>query len=210
MLQLLGQKIGMSHVFGENGVATPVTLIKLYDNCVIDLKVNEDKEFDTLTMAFEKTENAKKLNKPQIGAFNKKSVAMHKKIKESRVKKGLEYKTNDTITVDSFIQEGDLISVSGISMGKGFAGVMKRYGFGGLEATHGVSVSHRSHGSTGQRQDPGKVFKGKKMAGHMGTAKISVKNLQVVIVDKEKSLIALKGAVPGNAGGDVIVKIAKI
>ncbi len=209
MLELIGKKIGMSHLFNEEGVVSPITFIKLYDNCVVDLKINAEKDFDSLTLAFKKVEG-KKINKAQIGHFNKNSVPLHKKIKESRVKKGLEYKTNDSIAIDSVIKEGDLINISGISTGKGFAGVMKRHNFAGLEASHGVSVSHRSHGSTGQRQDPGKVFKNKKMAGHMGVDKITVKNLKVLIIDKENSLIGIKGAVPGFAGSDVIVKIAKI
>ena len=209
MLELIGQKVGMSHLFNDDGSASPITFIKLYDNCVVELQSDETKDYDTITIAFEKAE-AKKLNKAQIGHFNKKSVALHKKIKESRIKKGAEYKTNDSIQIDSVITLGDSIAVSGITTGKGFAGVMKRHGFAGLEATHGVSVSHRSHGSTGQRQDPGKVFKGKKMAGHMGVDKITTKNLKVLVIDKEKSLIGVKGAVPGYAGNDVIIKIAKI
>ncbi len=210
MLELIGQKIGMSHIFGEDGASSALTFIKLYDNCVIDLKVNEDKDFNDLTLAFEKTENAKKLNKAQVGFFNKKSIPLHKKIKQCRVKKGVEYKTNDKIEIDTVLKEGDLIDIRGVTLGKGFAGVMKRHNFAGLEASHGVSVSHRSHGSTGQRQDPGKVFKGKKMAGHMGVDNVTTKNLKVLVIDKEKSLIGVKGAVPGFAGGDVVIKIAKI
>ena len=114
------------------------------------------------------------------------------------------------IEIESLVELGDLVAVSGISSGKGFAGAMKRHGFAGLEASHGISISHRSHGSTGQCQDPGKVFKGKKMAGHMGVDKVTTKNLKVLVIDKEKSFIGVKGAVPGNAGNDVIVKIAKI
>jgi len=121
----------------------------------------------------------------------------------------LEYKVGDQITIDSVLKEGDTVNITGVSTGKGFAGVMKRWNFRGLEASHGVSVSHRSHGSTGQRQDPGKTFKGKKMAGHMGVDNITVKNLEVLIVDKEKSVIAVKGSIPGYAGGDVVLKIAR-
>jgi len=210
MLELIGQKIGMSHLFSEDGVASPLTFVKLYDNCVLDLLVNEEKDFDSLVVAFNKVTNPKKLNKSQIGFFNKKSTPLFKKVKQSKVKKGSQFKTNDAIAIDSVLQIGDFVSVTGTSIGKGFAGVMKRHNFAGLEASHGVSVSHRSHGSTGQRQDPGKVFKGKKMAGHMGVDKITVKNLQVLVIDKEKSVLGIKGAIPGNAGGDVIVKIAKI
>lgn len=200
----------MSHIFKDTGASVPLTMIQVYDNCVLDLTVNADKDFDSLLMAFEKTENAKKVSKPLTGVFNKKSVPLFKKMRGSQVKKNLEYKTGDQITIDSVIKEGDKISVSGVTIGKGFAGVMKRWNFRGLEASHGVSVSHRSHGSTGQRQDPGKTFKGKKMAGHMGVDNVTVKNVEVLIVDKEKSIIAVKGSIPGNSGGDVIVKIAKI
>ena len=208
MLELIGQKVGMSHLYDDEGTASPMTLIKLYDNCVVDFDSNEE-GYNRVTVAFEKAE-AKKLNKAQIGHFGKKSVALHKKIKESRVKKSIEYKTNDSIAIDSVLNEGDLIAITGVSSGKGFAGAMKRHGFGGLEASHGISISHRSHGSTGQCQDPGKVFKGKKMAGHMGADKVTTKNLRVLVIDKDKSVIGVKGAVPGHAGNDVIVRIAKI
>jgi len=209
MLELVAKKVGMSHQFDENGIQIPLTFIELYDNCVLDHKVNEDKDFDSLSIAFEKTEKAKKISKSLAGTYKKKSLPLYKKIRSSQVKKGLELKVGDSISLDSLIGQGDVVSVSGISNGKGFAGVMKRWNFAGLEATHGVSISHRSHGSTGQCQDPGKTFKGKKMAGHMGATKITVKNLEVVIVDQEKSIIALKGSVPGNKGSDVILKIAK-
>jgi len=210
MLELIGQKIGMSHIFAEDGAASPLTFVKLYDNCVLELLVNETKDFNSLVIAFDKVANPKKLNKSQVGFFNKKSVPLFKKVKQSKVKKSSEFKINESIEISEVLKEGDFVSVTGISMGKGFAGVMKRHNFAGLEASHGVSVSHRSHGSTGQRQDPGKVFKGKKMAGHMGVDKITVKNLQILVIDKEKSVVGIKGAIPGNTGGDVIVKIAKI
>jgi large subunit ribosomal protein L3 len=209
MLQLVGKKIGMTHLFQENGISVPLTMLQVYDNCVLDLAVNENEDFDSLSVAFNKTEKTKNISKSIIGFFAKKSLPVYKRCLESRLKKGSELKSGDAITVDSVFAEGDKISVSGISSGKGFAGAMKRWNFAGLEATHGVSVSHRSHGSTGQRQDPGKTFKGKKMAGHMGVDKITVKNLEVIIIDKEKSVIAVKGAVPGNAGADVILKISK-
>ena len=209
MLELVAKKIGMSHRFDENGAQTPLTFIELYDNCVLDLKVNENKDFDSLSLAFEKTEKAKKISKALAGFYKKKSLPLYKKIRNSQVKKGLGLKVGDSINLDSLIDEGDIISVSGTTIGKGFAGAMKRWNFGGLEATHGVSISHRSHGSTGQCQDPGKTFKGKKMAGHMGARKATVKNLEVVIVDAEKSIIALKGSIPGNKGSDVVLKIAK-
>ena len=199
----------MSHIFKDNGTAVPLTMIQVYDNCVLELAVNENKEFDSLLMAFEKADKPNRISKPLTGIFNKKAVPLFKKIRGSQVKKSLEYKVGDQITIESVVKEGDLISISGVSMGKGFAGVMKRWNFAGLEASHGVSVSHRSHGSTGQRQDPGKTFKGKKMAGHMGVDNITVKNLEVLIIDKEKSVIAVKGCIPGNTGGDVVLKITR-
>ncbi len=209
MLELVGKKIGMSHIFKDSGASVPLTMIQLYENCVLDLQVNEGKDFDNLLVAFEKVENAKKLSKSLTGIFNKKSVPLFKKIRGSQVRKNLELKVGDAITIDSIVAEGDMINISGVTSGKGFAGPMKRWNFRGLEATHGVSVSHRSHGSTGQRQDPGKTFKGKKMAGHMGVENVTVKNLEVLIVDKEKSVIAVKGSIPGNNGADVVLKIAK-
>jgi large subunit ribosomal protein L3 len=209
MLELVGKKIGMSHLFNEAGVSVPLTMVQVYENCVLELAVNADKDFDNLLVAFEKATHPKRISKPVAGIFNKKSVPLFKKIRGSQVKKGLDLKVGDSISIDSVIKEGDKISIAGITIGKGFAGVMKRWNFRGLEASHGVSVSHRSHGSTGQRQDPGKTFKGKKMAGHMGVDRVTAKNLEVLMIDKEKSVIAVKGAVPGNAGSDVVIKIAK-
>lgn len=209
MLELVGKKIGMTHLFKDNGVAVPLTMVEVYENCVLELAVNENKDFDSLLVAFEKANKPKNISKSVAGIFNKKSLPLFKKIRGSQVKKGLELKVGDSITIDSVVKEGDKISIGGVTIGKGFAGVMKRWNFRGLEASHGVSVSHRSHGSTGQRQDPGKTFKGKKMAGHMGVDNVTVKNLEVVMIDKEKSVIAVKGAIPGNAGSDVVIKIAK-
>ena len=209
MLELLGKKIGMTHVFKDGGVMLPLTMVQVYENCVIEVTENSEKEFDNVLLAFQKVDNVKKLTKSVAGIFNKKSLPLFKKIHGSQVKKGSNLKVSDSIAVDSVIAVGDKISIAGITAGKGFAGVMKRWNFRGLEASHGVSVSHRSHGSTGQRQDPGKTFKGKKMAGHMGVERVTTKNLEVVMIDAEKSIIAIKGAVPGLAGNDVILKIAK-
>ena len=209
MLELLGKKIGMTHLFLDDGAIVPLTMVQVYENCILSTASDETKDFDSLSVAFEKTSNPKKVSKSVAGIFNKKSLPLFKKIHNSQVKKGLALKVGDSFTVDSIIKTGDKIGIRGLTIGKGFAGVMKRWNFRGLEASHGVSVSHRSHGSTGQRQDPGKTFKGKKMAGQMGVANVTVKNLEVVLIDKEKSVIAVKGAVPGNAGSDVILKIAK-
>ena len=209
MLELVGKKIGMTHLFNENGNVVPLTMLQIYDNCVLDLVVNADKDFDSLQMAFQKTEKTKNISKSQIGIFVKKSLPVYKKIRTSQIAKGSQLKVGETITLESIVKEGDKVAIAGVSSGKGFAGVMKRWNFRGLEASHGVSVSHRSHGSTGPRQDPGKTFKGKKMAGHMGVDSVTTKNLQVVLIDKEKSVIAVKGAVPGHAGADIILKIVK-
>ena len=209
MLEIVAKKVGMSHKFQENGTSLPLTFIKIYENKIIDFSINENKNFDSLTVGFEKTENLKKINNSVIGLFKKKSIPVFKKIKTSRIKKGSSFEAGSEINLFDMFKEGDKIDISGITSGKGFAGVMKRWNFRGLEASHGVSVSHRSHGSTGQRQDPGKVFKGKKMAGHMGVDKVTVKNLEIVIIDKENSLIAVKGSVPGNSGSDILIKTAK-
>ncbi len=198
----------MSHIYQESGAAVPFTMVKFYDSCVIGLDVNQDKEFENILIGFDKAENAKKVAKPVAGVFVKNNLPVHKKIYGCRVEKNSSYKVGDVISFESFIKEGDVINVSGITTGKGFAGVMKRHNFAGLEASHGVSVSHRSHGSTGQRQDPGKVFKGKKMAGHMGVDKVTVKNLEVLIIDKENNTIGIKGAIPGTDGSDVVIKIS--
>jgi len=208
MINLIAKKIGMSHIYVEGGAAVPFTMVKLYDSCIIGLDVNPDKEFDNILIGFDKAANAKKVAKPIAGVFVKNNLPVHKKIYGCRVEKNSTHKVGDIISFESFIKEGDLVNVSGISTGKGFAGVMKRHNFAGLEASHGVSVSHRSHGSTGQRQDPGKVFKGKKMAGHMGVDKITVKNLEVLIIDKENNTIGIRGAVPGTDGSDVVIKIS--
>ncbi len=209
MLDLFGKKIGMTHLFKDDGSIIPLTIVPLYQNSVLSLEVNVNKDFDSLRLAFIKVENAQKLPKSLAGVFIKKSLPLFKKIHNSRIKKGSIFGEGDSISLGSVIKIGDKVSIRGVTIGKGFAGAMKRWNFRGLEASHGVSVSHRSHGSTGQRQDPGKTFKGKKMAGHMGVDNITVKNLEVLIVDKEKSVIAVKGAVPGNNGGDVVLRIAK-
>lgn len=208
MINLIAKKIGMSHIFQENGAAVPFTMIQLYDNCVVELNINEEKEFDNILIGYEKTDNLKKVSKSLSGVFAKKSLPVHKKIYGCRIEKNSTLKVGDSINLDSVLKEGDFVDVSGITTGKGFAGVMKRHNFRGLEASHGVSISHRSHGSTGQRQDPGKVFKGKKMAGHMGVDKVTIRNLEVLMINKENNTIGIKGAIPGTKGSDVVIKIA--
>jgi len=208
MINLIAKKIGMSHIYKESGEIVPFTMVKLYDNCVLTIDINQDKEFDNILIGFDKVVGNKKVSKPIAGTFIKKNLPLHKNIYGCRVKKNSNHKVGDVIVADSILKQGDFVDVSGISTGKGFAGVMKRHNFSGLEASHGVSVSHRSHGSTGQRQDPGKVFKGKKMAGHMGVDKITVKNLEVLVINKEDNTICIKGSIPGTDGSDIVIKIA--
>ncbi len=207
MLELLAKKIGMTHVYKNNGVSIAVTMIKLHDNRVIESD-NSKEDCNPVSLAFIKTENFKKISKSVIGIFNKKQIPVYKKIHCSKLKKTTEINVGDSIEISKFLKEGDKISVRGTTSGKGFAGVMKRWNFRGLEASHGVSVSHRSHGSTGQRQDPGKTFKGKKMAGHLGVDNITIKNLEIEFIDNQNSVIAVKGSVPGKNGSDLIVKLS--
>ncbi len=207
MLELLAKKIGMTHVYKNNGVSIAVTMIKLHDNRVIESD-NSKEDCNPVSLAFIKTENFKKISKSVIGIFNKKQIPVYKKIHCSKLKKTPEINVGDSIEISKFLKEGDKISVRGTTSGKGFAGVMKRWNFRGLEASHGVSVSHRSHGSTGQRQDPGKTFKGKKMAGHLGVDNITIKNLEIEFIDNQNSVIAVKGSVPGKNGSDLIVKLS--
>ena len=207
MLELVGKKIGMTHIHKEIGNIVPLTMVQIYDNCVMDVIAQEDSDSKNLIIAFKKLENAKKLSKSVAGIFNKKSLPLHQIIRGCKVSKNSEIKVGDTLDFASLIKVGDTVNISGTTIGKGFAGVMKRWNFRGLEASHGVSISHRSHGSTGQRQDPGKTFRGKKMAGHMGVDKVTIRNLEVFIVDKDKSIIAIKGAIPGKSGAQLVVKI---
>ena len=210
MLSLAAKKIGMSRIYKEDGTVVPFTLVKLYDNCVVDFSNNGDSsEFNSLLLGFDKVENPNRVSKPISGVFNKKKLALHRKIYGCKVSKKTSLKVGDVIDAKSILSQGDVVSISGISVGKGFAGGMKRHGFGGLEATHGISISHRSHGSTGQCQDPGKVFKGKKMAGHMGVDKVTIKNLTVLMVNDKDNVVAIKGSVPGKKGGDLFIKVDK-
>jgi len=199
----------MTHIYSEAGQSTPLTMIHLYSNTVFDLKENQKNSNDKLlTIAFNKLEKTKNISKSVVGAYQKKSLPVHKLLHTCKVKDAFEIEVGKPVLIENFIKQGDKVSIRGVTTGKGFAGVMKRWNFRGLEASHGVSVSHRSHGSTGQRQDPGKTFRGKKMAGHLGVENITIKNLQVLFVDIEASIIAVKGAIPGRAGNDIFVKIS--
>jgi len=209
MLELLAKKIGMTHQYNAIGASEPLTMIKIHDNKVIDLDTSKEAS-NSVSVAFIKTDNVKKINKSLIGFFNKKQLQVYKKLHSSKLKKTTAVVLGDSFEISKILKEGDKISIRGKTSGKGFAGVMKRWNFRGLEASHGVSVSHRSHGSTGQRQDPGKTFRGKKMAGHLGVNNITIKNLEIKFIDNENSVIGVKGSVPGKNGTDLIVKLSNI
>lgn len=203
---VIAQKMGMTRLFMDDGRHVPVTVLKL-DNCqVVSQRTVEKDGYTALQLGVGKAK-VKNVTKAVRGHFAVSKVEPKRKIAEFRVSPENLVDIGAEITADHFV-EGQYVDASGTSIGKGFAGGMKRHNFGGLRASHGVSVSHRSHGSTGQCQDPGKVFKGKKMAGHMGAAKTTTQNLEVVRTDKDKGLIMIKGAVPGSKGGWVLLRDA--
>lgn len=202
---LIAQKLGMTRVFDEKGQHVPVTLLKVENAQVVAaLDINGRKALQIGVGS----RKAKNVTKPMRGHFAKAKVEPKAKLVQFNVSDNAVLEVGAEITVDHFVP-GQIVDVVGVTKGKGFAGVMKRWNFAGLEASHGVSVSHRSHGSTGQRQDPGRTFKGKKMAGHLGVERVTVQNLRVVMSDVEKGLLAIKGAVPGAEGGYVVVRDAK-
>ena len=192
---LLGKKIGMTRIFDKLGNHHPVTVVECPEAVV--LSAGKNAPSNVSVASFDVKDKA--IKKPQLGEFKKVSSSAKRYITEYKVSKIEEFKEGSIITVKNFV-EGQFVDVRGRTVGKGFAGAMKRHGFAGLEATHGVSISHRSHGSTGQCQDPGRVFKGKKMAGHMGATNVSVQNLEVLKVDEDSSLLYIRGAVPGKRG----------
>ena len=196
---LITTKVGMTQIFTKEGNTIPVTLLKVDRNVVIETK--DQGSYKAVHVAYGSSKNIKK---PQAGLAKKVGIDSFRHSKEFRVTEGFLINSGTELKADHF-HVGQLIDVSSISIGKGFAGVMKKYGFRGLEASHGVSASHRSGGSTGQRQDPGKVFKGKKMCGHMGAKRITTQNLEIVDVDLDLSIIAIKGAVPGHRGQIVYI-----
>jgi len=204
---LIGQKMGMTRVFEEGGRNIPVTVLKV-DGCqVVGHRTAERDGYTALRLGVGAAK-AKNVNKAQKGQFKKANVEAKKKVVEFRVSDDGMVGVGSEIQTNHFV-EGQYVDVTGTSIGKGFAGGMKRHNFSGLRASHGVSISHRSHGSTGQCQDPGKVFKGKKMAGHMGAEKVTTQNLEVVKTIPEEGLILIKGAVPGAKGGWVTICDAK-
>ena len=203
---LIAQKLGMTRVFTDEGEHVPVTVLKL-DNVQVVAQRTEDKDGYTALQLGAGKAKVKNVSKAERGHFAKAKVEPKKKLVEFRVDPKNLIDVGAEITADHFVP-GQFVDVTGTTIGRGFTGAMKRWNFGGLRATHGVSVSHRSHGSTGGRQDPGKVFKNKKMAGHYGVERVTVQNLKVVQVDVEKGLILVKGAIPGHEGGWVMVRDA--
>ncbi|MFB9151693.1 50S ribosomal protein L3 [Roseovarius ramblicola] len=203
---VIAKKVGMTRLFMEDGRQVPVTVLQLDKLQVVAQRTPEQHGYSAVQLGAG-TAKAKRTSQAMRGHFAAAKVEPKRRVAEFRVAPENLIDVGEEITADHYF-EGQYVDVSGTSIGKGFAGGMKRHNFRGLEATHGVSISHRSHGSTGQCQDPGKVFKGKKMAGHMGAARITTQNLQVVRTDAERGLIMIKGAVPGSKGGWVTIKDA--
>lgn len=209
MLGIIGKKIGMSRIYDSKGAVIPVTLIQIYECCVSDIDQIEDKDYVNVCLSYNKPKNPeKKLNKSILGIYKKKNLEPCSKMTTVRMSKEKTFNIGDILKAE-FLKDTPLVDVVGISKGKGFAGGMKRWHFHGLEATHGVSVSHRAIGSTGNRMSPAKVFKGKKMPGQMGNEQVTVKNLKVVDVDTTDNVICVKGGIPGFNGNDIIIKTAK-
>ncbi len=203
---VIAKKVGMTRLFMEDGKQIPVTVLQL-DSLQVVAQRTADKDGYSAVQLGAGSAKAKRVSQAMRGHFTAANVAPKRKIAEFRVDPENMIAVGEELTADHYFA-GQFVDVSGTSVGKGFQGAMKRHNFSGLRASHGVSVSHRSHGSTGQCQDPGKVFKGKKMAGHMGSARVTTQNLQVVRTDSDRGLIMVKGAVPGSKGGWVTVKDA--
>ncbi len=203
-IALIGKKIGMSREFYKTGRSVPVTVIKMEKGRIIQIIDKEKRGYKAIQVGFGKIKNSK-ISKALKGYFAKKNTEPKKKLKEFRVLKTEDYKEGNEFGIEIF-KDIKFVDVRSRTIGKGFAGVMKRYNFSGLRATHGVSVSHRSHGSTGQRQDPGKVFKNKKMAGHMGDKLRTIQNLEIIKSDLDNNLLYLKGSIPGSKNSEVLVK----
>ena len=201
---LIGTKIGMTREFMDSGQSVPVTVIKVEKGRVLDVISKEKRGYNAIKLGFFKLKNSK-LTKQMKGYFAKKNTEPKKILKEFRVENNERYKEGNELGLEIF-KDKKFLDVKSKTIGKGFAGVMKRWNFGGLRASHGVSVSHRSHGSTGQRQDPGKVFKGKKMAGHMGDKLRTMLNLEVIKSDLENNLLYLKGSIPGSKNTTVLLR----
>ena len=203
---VIAKKIGMTRLFAADGAHVPVTVLQIDKLQVVATRTVETDGYTAVQLGSGKAK-VKNVTKPMRGHYAKAGVEPKMKLVEFRVTEDALLNVGDELSAEHFVA-GQKIDVTGESKGKGFQGVMKRWNFGGLRATHGVSVSHRSHGSTGQRQDPGKVFKGKKMAGHLGSERVTVQNLEVAKVDEGRGLILVKGAVPGAKGSYVLVRDA--
>jgi large subunit ribosomal protein L3 len=203
---VITQKVGMTRLFTADGRHVPVTVLKL-DGCQVVAQRTKEKDGYTALQLGSGLAKVKRVTKAERGHFAKAQVEPKRKLAEFRVSPDNMVDVGAVITAEHFVP-GQLVDVSGITIGKGFAGVMKRHNFGGLEASHGVSISHRSPGSTGNRQDPGRTFKGKKMAGHMGQVLVTTQNVEIAKVDVERGLIMIKGGVPGAKGSWVMVRDA--
>jgi large subunit ribosomal protein L3 len=203
-IALIGKKIGMTREFYKTGQLVPVTVIKMEKARVIQVIEEEKRGYKAVQLGFGKIKNSK-ITKSMKGFYAKKNTEAKKKLKEFRIKNTDDYKEGNEFGLEIF-KDIKFVDTRSKTIGKGFAGAMKRHNFGGLRASHGVSVSHRSHGSTGQRQDPGKVFKGKKMAGHMGDKLRTMLNIEIIKTDIENELLYLKGSIPGSKNSEILVK----
>ncbi len=203
-IALIGKKIGMTREFYKTGQLVPVTVLKMEKARVIQVIEEDKRGYKAVQLGYGKIKNSK-LTKAMKGFFAKKNTEAKKKLKEFRIENTENFKEGNEFGLEIF-KDIKFVDTRSKTIGKGFAGAMKRHNFGGLRATHGVSVSHRSHGSTGQRQDPGKVFKGKKMAGHMGDKLRTMLNIEIVKADIENELLYLKGSIPGSKNSEILVK----
>ena len=203
---LIATKIGNSSYYNEDGTSTHVTVLKVDDCIVSDVKTQEKNGYNAVQLASIDTEkDISHLNKPQRKIFSSANIKPKKILKEFKVDSDNLLEPGTKLNVNHF-KVDQFVDASGFSIGKGFAGVMKRHNFGGLRASHGVSISHRSHGSTGQNQDPGRVFKGKKMAGRMGNKKVTKQNLKIISIDESNNLLVIKGSVPGKKNSIILLK----
>jgi large subunit ribosomal protein L3 len=205
-IALIGRKIGMSREFYKTGQSIPVTVLKMETGRIIQVIDKEKRGYQALQVGFGKIKNSK-LTKSMKGYFAKKNTEPKKILKEFKVNNIENYKEGNEIGLE-ILKDVKFVDVKSKTIGKGFAGAMKRHNFAGLRASHGVSISHRAHGSTGQNQDPGKVFKGKKMAGHMGDKLRTIQNIEIIRTDTDNNLIYLKGSIPGSKNSKVIIKKA--
>tara|TARA_B100000035_G_scaffold90494_1_gene76320 strand:- start:149 stop:859 length:711 start_codon:yes stop_codon:yes gene_type:complete len=203
-IALIGKKIGMTREFYKTGQLVPVTVLKMEKARVIQVIEKEKRGYKAVQLGYGKIKNSK-LTKAMKGYFTKKNTEAKKILKEFRVENTETFKEGNEFGLEIF-KDTKFVDTRSKTIGKGFAGAMKRHNFGGLRATHGVSISHRSHGSTGQRQDPGKVFKGKKMAGHMGDKLRTMQNIEIIKTDIENELLYLKGSIPGAKNAEILVK----